>query len=233
MTELLSELRRSPVAGDREVADLLHSLRPVDDRCPRASEALAAFIAERGSGVTALAEPQAPAGTSSLVVVLGHAADPKPARRRVLTGAWAQVAAAAAVALVAVAVATGGPSRDVVVRPTDSSSVAPATTTPADQADPTPRRHQPVAPSAKSRPHRVRIHPAATAATTSDLAPPVPTSEAASGDEQSARGPDDAAQPESSGDDAGDETARDSDGGGDTSDGGDGDGQETPDSVDD
>jgi hypothetical protein len=31
MTELLSELRRSPVVGDREVADLLQSLQPADD----------------------------------------------------------------------------------------------------------------------------------------------------------------------------------------------------------
>ncbi len=239
MTELLSELRRSPVAGDREVAELLHSLRPADDRCPRASEALAAFIAERGSGVTPPAEPQAPAGSSRLVVVLGRAADPKPARRRVLTGAWAQVAAAAAIALVAVAVATGGPSRDVEVRPTDSSTVAPATTTPADRADPTPRRHHPVAPSAGSRPHRARIHPVAAAATTSTYAPPVSTSAAASRDEESAGESDDAAQPEASGDDRGDETARgtdegaDASDGGDTSDGGDGDGRETPDSVDD
>ena len=52
MTELLSELRRSPVVGDRAVAELLDSLRPAEGSRPRASEALAAFIAERGSGVT-------------------------------------------------------------------------------------------------------------------------------------------------------------------------------------
>ena len=233
MTELLSELRRSPVAGDREVAELLDSLRPAEDSRPRASEALAAFIAERGSGVTPPAELQAPAGSSSLLVVLGGAADPKPARRRVMTGAWANMAlaAAAAIVLVAVAVATGGPSRDVVVRPTDSSStVAPATTAPADQADPTPRRHHPVAPSAGSRPHRARSHPAAA---TSDLAPAVSTNAPASRDEESARESDDAAQPEESGDDRGDETARGTDDGGDTSDGGGGDGRETPDGVDD
>ncbi|MDQ1598788.1 MAG: hypothetical protein QOD68_262, partial [Actinomycetota bacterium] len=44
MTDLLSELRRSPVAGDREVAELLRSLRPAAGSRPRASETLAAFI---------------------------------------------------------------------------------------------------------------------------------------------------------------------------------------------
>ena len=56
-----------------------------------------------------------------------------------MTGAWANMAlaAAAAIVLVAVAVATGGPSRDVVVRPTDkSSTVAPATTAPAGPGHP-------------------------------------------------------------------------------------------------
>ncbi len=238
MTELLSELRRSPVAGDRAVAELLHSLRPADDSRPRASEALAAFIAERGSGVTPPAELQAPVESPNLLVVLGRSSDAKPARQRVPAGLWAQAAAVAAVALVAVAVATGGPSRDVVVRPTDSSTRAPATTTPADKADPTPRRHHPVAPSAGSRPHRARIHPAATAATASNYAPPVSTSAAAS-DAESAGESDDAAQPEASGDDRGEETARGSDEGGDPSDGGDtsdgggGDERATPEGVDD
>lgn len=231
MTELLSELRRSPVAGDRAVAELLGSLRPAEDRRPRASEALAAFIAERGSGVTPRAELQVPAGQSSLLVVLGGAADPKPARRRVMTGAWANMALAAAIVLAAVAVATAGPSREVVVRPTDSSStVAPATTAPADQADPTPRRHHSVATSAGPRPHRVRSHPAATS---SVLAPSMSTHAAAGRDEESAHASGDAAQPEESGDDRGDETARGTDDGGDTSGDGGGDGGETPDGVDD
>jgi hypothetical protein len=239
MTELLSELLRSPVAGDREVAQLLGSLRAAEGSRPRASEALAAFIAERGSGLTTTpAELPAPAGSSSLLVVLGGAADPKPARRRVVTGAWANMAwaAAAAIVLVAVAVAPGGASRDVVVRPTDSSStVAPATTGPADQADPTPRRHHPARPRDGSRPHRPRIHPAATA---SNLPPALPTHPAASNaaagrDEESARASDVGAQPEESGDDRGDETARGTDDGGDTSDGGAGDGRDTPDGMDD
>ena len=223
MTGLLSELRRSPVAGDREVAELLHSLQPADGRRPRASEALAAFIAERGSVVTPPAELRAPAEDPRLLVVLGGAAEPRPARRRVLIGAWVQVAAAAAIALVALAVATSGPSRDVVVRPTDSSSTVAPATTPPDQADPTPRRHHPVAPSAGRRPHRARIH---LAATTSSLAPAVSTSAAARSDGAGARESDEAAQPEESGDDRGDETARGTDGGG-------GDGRETPDGVDD
>jgi len=233
MTELLSELRRSPVAGDRAVAELLHSLRPADDSRPRASEALAAFIAERGSGVTPPAELQSPVESPNLLVVLGRSSDAQPARRRVPTGLWAQAAAVAAVALVAVAVATGGPSGDVVVRPTDSSTRAPATSTPADKADPTPRRHHPVAPSAGSRPHRAQIHPAATAATASNFAPPVSTSAATSRDAESAGESDDAAQPEASGDDRGEETARGTDEGGDTSDGGGGDGRATPEGVDD
>ena len=37
MTELLSELLRSPAAGDREVAELLDSLRPAEDSRPWAS----------------------------------------------------------------------------------------------------------------------------------------------------------------------------------------------------
>jgi hypothetical protein len=231
MTELLSELRRSPVAGDREVADLLDSLRPADGGRPRASEGLAVFIAERGSGVTPPAELEAPAGSPSLLVVIGGAADPKPARRRVLTGARAYVAGAAAIVVVAVGVATGGPSRNVVVRPTDSSTVAPAPTAPADQADPTPRLHHPVAPSVGSRPHRPRIHPAAT---TSDLAPALSTNPAASHDSESARASDDATQPEQSGDDREDERVRGTgDDGGDTSDGGGGDGRETSDGGDD
>jgi hypothetical protein len=243
MTELLSELRRSPVVGDREVAELLQSLQPADGRRPRASEVLAAFIAERGSGVTPPAELPPMAESSSLVVVLGGPADPKPVRHRRLTWVWAQVAAAAAVALVAVAVATSGPSRDVVVRPADSSdTVAPATAAPADTADPAPRRHHPVAPGAGSRPHLERIHSAATGP---NVAPPVSTSAAASHDEASARDADDAAQPEESGDDRADETARGTDGGVDSSDGGDssdgsdssdgggGDGRETPDGIDD
>ena len=112
MTDLLSELRRSPVQRDREVAELLHSLRPAAGSRPRASEALAAFIAERGSGLTPSTELREPTEGSGLLVVLSSAPEPRSARRhRVLTGVWAQAAVAAAVALVAVAVATGGPSR--------------------------------------------------------------------------------------------------------------------------
>jgi hypothetical protein len=227
MTELLSELRRSPVVGDREVADLLQSLQPADDRHPRASEALAAFIAYHGSGVTPPAELPAPAGSSGLLVVLGGATEPKPPRRRARVGVLAQVAAA--IALVAVAVATGGPSRDVVVRPADSSTVAPAATPSADRPDPTPRRHHP-ARSAGSRPHRARVHPAAT---TSNPGPAVSASAAAISDGQGARESDGAAQPDRSGDAHGDETARGTEDGGDTSDDGGGDGGETPDGSED
>jgi hypothetical protein len=232
MSDLLSELRRSPVAGDREVAELLRSLRPADGSRPRATATLAAFIAERGSGVTPSAELREPAEGSSLLVVLGSAPEPRPARRRVLTGVWAQAAVAAAIALVAVAIAAGGPSRDVVIRPTDSSStVAPAATTPADQADPTPRRHHWVAPSVGSRPDRARTHAAATATTQSDLTPAVRTSSAATGDDESARETEDTVQ--EPGDDRGGETANNTDGGPETSDGGGGDGGETPDGADD
>jgi hypothetical protein len=227
MTELLSELRRSPVVGDREVADLLQSLQPADDRHPRASEALAAFIAYHRSGVTPPAELPAPAGSSGLLVVLGGATEPKP-RRRARVGVLAQVAAAAAIALVAVAVATSGPSRDVVVRPADSSTVAPAATPSADRPDPTPRRHHP-ARSAGSRPHRARVHPA----TTSIPGPAVSASAAATSDGEGARESDGAAQPERSGNTHGDETARGTEDGGDTSDDGGGDGGETPDGSED
>jgi hypothetical protein len=234
MTDLLSELRRSPVAGDREVAELLRSLRPADGSRPRASETLAAFIVERAAGVTPSAELREPAKGSSLLVVLGSAPEPRLARRRrVLTGVWAQAAAAGAIALVAVAIAAGGPSRDVVVRPTDSSStVAPAATTPADQADPTPRRHHRVVPSVGSRPHRARTHSAATATTRSDLTPAARTSAATTGEDESARETEDTVQ--EPGVDHGDETASGTDdGGSESSDGGGGDGGETPDGVDD
>ena len=120
--------------------------------------------------------------------------DPKPARRRVLTRAFAQAAAAAAIALVAVAVATGGPSRDVVVRPTDSSTtVAPPAlrrrtmptrlldgTTRSRRApgpDRTGRGSTPLRPPRRVSPRRCR------------------TSAAPSADEESARETDHAAQP--------------------------------------
>jgi hypothetical protein len=235
MTDLLTELRRSPVPGDREVAELLHSLRPAAVGRPRASEALAAFIAERGSGVTPSAELPEPAGGSSLLVVLGSAPDPRPARRRVPTGVWAQAAVAAAVALVAVAVVAGGSSRDVVVRPTDTSStVAPATTTPADQADPTPRRHPSVAPSAGSQPHRARPHPTSAPDSTSDHTASLRNSSPAASGVGTGRDTEDQVQEPD--DDRGDESAGTSsseDGGGETSDGGGGDGGVTPDGVDD
>jgi uncharacterized membrane protein YgcG len=246
MTDLLSELRQSPVQRDREVAELLHSLRPAAGSRPRASEVLAAFLAERGSGMTAATELREPTEGSTLLVVLGSAPEPGPARRRrVLTGVWAQAAVAAAVALVAVAIATGGPSRDVVVRPTDSSTtVAPATTTPADRADPTPRRHHSVAPGAGSRPHRQRTHPSVASDGTSDHTASVRTSTPAVGGEQAGRDAGD--QVEEPGDDHGDETASGTGGGGETSDdgaattesgetsdGGGGESGETPDAVDD
>jgi hypothetical protein len=243
MTDLLSELRRSPIPGDREVTELLRSLRPAGGSRPRASEALAAFIAQRGSGVTPSAELCEPAGGSSLLVVLGSAPEPRPRRRRVLTGMWAQAAVAAAVAIVAVTVATGGSSRDVVVRPTDSSrTVAPATTTPVDQADPTPRRHHSVAPRAGFRPHRARTHTTGDPGSTSDHTASLRTSTPAARGEGS--GPDTEDQVQEPGDDHGDETASSTDDGGETSDdgaattdsgetsdSGGGEGGETPDGV--
>jgi hypothetical protein len=211
MTDLLSELRRSAVAGDREVAELLHSLRPADGDGPRASEQLAAFIAERSSGMAA--EPR-PRGTDpDLLVVLGGAPVPRPARRRrVLAGVWAKAAVAAAAALVAVAVVSGGPPHDVVVRPTDVSTTAPpASAPPTGQTDPTPQRQQPVAPSAGSRPHRARIiHPAATSTTATNPAPPVRSHAAATSDR-------------------GDEPAAADEGGETTDEGSSSDGGETPD----
>lgn len=212
---LLSELRRSPVAGDRQVAEMLHSLRPATGSSPRASEALAAFIAERGAGLAPREGLQAPAGSPSLLVVLGDGSDPKPARRRVLTGVWGHVTAAAAVALVAVAAAVSGPSRDVVVRPTDSSStVVPAATTPADKADPTPQRHHPVAPGVGSRPHRARTHPAATPTTSSGRPDAVRPSATAPVDEASASESEVTAGREDSGDDRGDVSQSGTDDGG-------------------
>jgi hypothetical protein len=250
MTDLLSELRRSPVQGDREVAELLHSLRPAGGSRPRASEVLAGFIAERGSGLTSCAELREPAEGSGLLVVLGSAPEPRPARRRVLTGVWAQAAVAATVALVAVAVAAGGPSRDVVVRPGDRSTTdAPATTPPADQTDPTPRRHHPVRPSAGPRTHRATPHVANTMSdhSASGQTASVRTSTPAAGGEEDGSETKGTALPEESGDDRGIDGASGTEAGGGATfddgtattdsgemfDGGGGDGGETPDGVDD
>jgi hypothetical protein len=184
--------------------------------------------------------------------VLGSAPEPPPARRRVLTGVWARAAIAAAVVLVAVAVATGGPSRDVVVRPTDSSTVATATTPPADQADPTPRRHHPVRPSAGPRTHRARTPHGANTSTMSDhtasaQTASVRTSTPAAGGEEDGSETKGTALPEESGDDRGIDGASGTEAGGGATfdegtattdsgemfDGAGGDGGETPDGVDD
>ena len=185
MTDLLSELRRSPVGRDRDVAELLHSLRPAAGSCPRASETLATFIAERGSGLGPADEPGAQqVPDPDLLVVLGGAPAPRISRRpKAVTGGWATAAVAGVVALVAVAVASGGPTHDVVVRPSDAgTTIASATALPTDRADPTPERQHPAALGAGSRPHRARSLPAAR--NTSDRTASALPSAAATGDDR-------------------------------------------------
>jgi uncharacterized membrane protein YgcG len=246
MTDLLSDLRRSPVAGDRDVAALLHSLRPAAGSSPRASEPLAAFIAEHGSGLALAAEPSArQVPDPDLLVVLGGAPAPRSSRRpRALTGGWATAAVAAVVALLAVAVASSGPTHDEVVRPTDASTtIASATALPTDQADPTPQRRHPGVLGAESRPHRARPHPAAR--NTSDRTAQVLPTAAATGDDERVRETEDTAPAEERGDDSVDESGSSTDdvGGatpddsavtdGGESSGGGATGGETPDAADD
>ncbi len=170
MTDLIPQLQRSPADGDRELAGLLGSFRCATGAHPRprATVALATFIAEQGAERPNSPHHPSPLGADSdLLVVLGPPPVPRAARRsrsmaRVVTaamgpaGLWGKVAfAAAAAAVVAGVVVSGGPPRDAVVVPADRSTVTgPASpSSPSAEAEPTPRA-QPVRPSSDRRRHR-------------------------------------------------------------------------------
>jgi hypothetical protein len=177
MTNIVNELRRSPTAGDRKMADLLSSLLPAAGGYPRprATEELATFIAEQDARLTLSAHGCGHLAAPNLVVVLAPRPGPRAARplsalarglTRTLVPAalWGKVVLAATVALAAGAVVSGGSSHDVVVPPTDGSTATrPATPTlPSSGAVRTPPASQATPPSG------LRGHPTG----------PVPTAEA-------------------------------------------------------
>jgi hypothetical protein len=177
MTNIVHELRRSPTADDRKMADLLSSLLPAAGGYPRprATEELATFIAEQDARLTLSAHGCGHLAAPNLVVVLAPPPAPRAARRlpalaRGLTktlvpaALWGKVVVAATVALAAGAIVAGGPSHDVVVPPTDgSTAIRPATPTlPPGGASPTPQARQATPPAG------LRGHPTE----------PVPTAEA-------------------------------------------------------
>jgi hypothetical protein len=177
MTNLVHELRRSPTAGDRKVADLLSSLLPAAGGYPRprATEALATFIAEQDARLSVSAHAGGHVAAPNLVVVLAPSPASRAARRRrspargltralVPAALWGKVVLAATVALAAGAVVSGGSSRDVVVPPTDrSTATRPATPTlRSGGAGPTPRARQATPPTGL-RGHRGEPDPTAEA----------------------------------------------------------------------
>jgi hypothetical protein len=129
---LLHQLRRSADAELRRVGDLLAPLAAADHLSqPRASEALASFLAAQDSPLAAASADHV-SGPAPLLVLLGTppAAAKPPPRRRWMPAPMrhsllAKVVAVAAVALaggVAVAATVGpGDSHDVVVTPAQTS----------------------------------------------------------------------------------------------------------------
>jgi hypothetical protein len=133
---LLSELRRSADAETRRVGDLLAPLVAADQvRRPRASEALASFLAAQDSPVGSTSTELA-SGPADLVVVLGPPLPPNRAPRRrpwvpalLQRSLLAKVVLAATVALaggVAVAATTGPSGGDTVVITPAATSEPPA-----------------------------------------------------------------------------------------------------------